>query len=323
MPRSEEHDKMGWGPRGAGNPGGAERPTGGLVNEVRRVSQGRPGSKKSIAQFLLNEGSGVSSLAMGEVAQLSFTSKPSLVRFAQALGFSGWTDFSEAFAQEARDHEEASSIWPNVDPNFPFKGDTSATGTVRAIASLEQQAICEASQSLDVATLDEAARYVLEADDVAFFGIEQNYFQGQLFAYKLRQIGIDCVVPRREEAPLVAKGLGPGGCAVIVSYSGLSNQRPPSSYVEDLRERHVPTIGVTNSGNNWLRRNVDCALTFRPREHFVSKIASFYGERATNLVLDALFSRCFAAHYDANVRRKLSKVVAIERKLQVKDVLPE
>ena len=171
--------------------------------------------------------------------------------------------------------------------------------------------------------LDEAARYVLEADDVAFFGIEQNYFQGQLFAYKLRQIGIDCVVPRREEAPLVAKGLGPGGCAVIVSYSGLSNQRPPSSYVEDLRERHVPTIGVTNSGNNWLRRNVDCALTFRPREHFVSKIASFYGERATNLVLDALFSRCFAAHYDANVRRKLSKVVAIERKLQVKDVLPE
>ena len=49
--------------------------------------------------------------------------------------------------------------------------------------------------------------------------------------------------------------------------------------------------------------------------------AGVYAE--TTHGLDALFSRCFAAHYDANVRRKLSKVVAIERKLQVKDVLPE
>jgi DNA-binding MurR/RpiR family transcriptional regulator len=56
---------------------------------VRRLADSPVGSRRSIAQLLLSEGSGITSLSMGEVARLSYTSKPSLVRFAQTLGFAG------------------------------------------------------------------------------------------------------------------------------------------------------------------------------------------------------------------------------------------
>ena len=53
-----------------------------LLRRVRALTRGHVESRRSIAQLLLSEGSGLARLSMSEVAQLSYTSKPSLVRFA-------------------------------------------------------------------------------------------------------------------------------------------------------------------------------------------------------------------------------------------------
>lgn len=74
--------------RGSGSIPGIP-PADALLPRVRRLADSPVGSRRSIAQLLLSEGSGITSLSMGEVARLSYTSKPSLVRFAQTLGFAG------------------------------------------------------------------------------------------------------------------------------------------------------------------------------------------------------------------------------------------
>ena len=289
-----------------------------LLRRVRALTRGHVESRRSIAQLLLSEGSGLARLSMSEVAQLSYTSKPSLVRFAQALDYNGWLDFQDAFVRDALLAEGKESE-DGVDPNFPFEADTQLA---KRVLALKGSALEQVLLTVDHGALQEAANRIVSARQVVYFAVEQNRFFGENFSYRLHQLGIECLVPPLDECMLVARGMGPDTCAVIVSYSGLGEHRPPSLYLPTLQQNGVPCVAVTNSGDNWLRHNCDCVLAFPPEERLYSKISGYYSEEATTFVLDLLFSLCFQANYEKNVRHKLDAVVNNERVMQASDVIP-
>ena len=295
----------------------------GLVRRVELLAHGPAGSRHAIAQLLIREGSGLGGLTMGEVAQLSYTSKPSLVRFAQGLGFSGWRAFADVFVSEALAHEEHALDGRSVDPNFPFDEDTPIGLLATSIARLEGHARHRVLDALDEDVLAEAGRRAVAARQLVYFGVAQNRFFGQNLSYRLRQIGMDCLVPEQSDADLVARGMGSEHCALLVSYSGSGEHRAPAVFLPRLRRQGVPCVVITNSGDNYLRHHCDCCLTFPPEEHLYSKIAGYYSETATSFLLDLLFSLCFRQHYAENAQRKLDAVIANERRMQATDILPE
>ena len=50
-------------------------------------------SRASVARFLLEKKAKVNQMSMQQVADATFTSKPTLVRIAKGLGFCGWGEF--------------------------------------------------------------------------------------------------------------------------------------------------------------------------------------------------------------------------------------
>lgn len=295
-----------------------------LLVRVQQSTLEPPGSRKSVADFLIREGSGVANLTMAEVADLTFTSKPSLVRFAKAMGYSGWRDFRLAYVTAVRQTEGQDSEEQAVDPNHPFGPEDSLDEMVRCVSLLERQAIDEAADQVDEYTLSVAASRVLDARRLVFFGEEPNSFFGKLFAYKLMQIGIECSVPVPDAWEQVAGELGDQDCAIIVSYSGNGPQRNPVGLLSVLKDAHVAVVAITNNGSNWLREQCDCVLSFRPREHYYSKVSGYYSEQCTSFMLDAIFSAVFMANYDRNEMVKLHSVIDYERahNQRVVDVLP-
>lgn len=295
-----------------------------LLALVEATTLDLPGSRKSIADFLVQEGSGVENLSMAEVAELTFTSKPSLVRFSKAMGFSGWRDFRLEFVKAMRRRESQRHETSEVDPNYPFSAEDDLPSVVTNVCSLERQAILEMASQLDEETLREAARRVTAARCLVFFGAAPNSYFGELLAYKLSQLGTTCHVPTEDEWSMVARGMGPEDCAIVVSYSGEGPQRKPVSLVSKFNEDQVPVVAITNSGRNWLREHCDCVLSFRPREHIFSKISGYYSEQCVRFALDALYSACFSLDYDRNEMARLRMIIEYERTLQhrVVDVLP-
>lgn len=295
-----------------------------LLALVEATTLDLPGSRKSIADFLVQEGSGVENLSMAEVAELTFTSKPSLVRFSKAMGFSGWRDFRLEFVKAMRRRESQRHETSEVDPNYPFSAEDDLPSVVTNVCSLERQAILEMASQLDEETLREAARRVTAARCLVFFGAAPNSYFGELLAYKLSQLGTTCHVPTEDEWSMVARGMGPEDCAIVVSYSGEGPQRKPVSLVSKFNDEQVPVVAITNSGRNWLREHCDCVLSFRPREHIFSKISGYYSEQCVRFALDALYSACFSLDYDRNEMARLRMIIEYERTLQhrVVDVLP-
>ena len=284
-----------------------------LLARIQETTLELPGSRKSIADFLIREGGGVENLSMAEVADLTFTSKPSLVRFAKTFGFAGWRDFRLAFVTLMRQNDEDIAHLENVDPNHPFAPEDSVGEAVQSVLALEQRALADAADVVDVNMLVEASRRIIEANRTVFFGYEPNYCFGRLLAYKLAQIGIRCLVPSPEDWESLARTLGPNECAIIASYSGMGPHREPVSFAPMFAQAGVPVIAITNAGDNWLREQCDCVLSFRPRERYYSKISGYYSEQCIHFLLDALYSAIFCADYDRNEVRKLHTVIAFER----------
>ncbi|MBO7675491.1 MAG: MurR/RpiR family transcriptional regulator [Atopobiaceae bacterium] len=299
-------------------------PEEGLLTRVRQATLEMPGSRKSVADFLIREGSGVANLSMAEVADLTYTSKPSLVRFAKAMGYSGWRDFRMAFVTAVKESEEGVSTVRTIDPNHPFGPEDSLGTVVSNVSALERQALLDAMDRVEARTLAVAASRVVAAKRLVFFGEKPNCFFGELLAYKLDQIGVTCAVPPKDEWADVARAMGPQDCAIVVSYSGNGPQREPASLVSSFNEVAVPVVAITNSGSNWLREHCDCVLAFEPREHIYSKISGYYSEQSVAFMLDALYSAVFSANYDKNEVIKLRSLIAYERALnqRVIDVLP-
>lgn len=74
-------------------------------------------ARKNIAEFILNERDRILKLSMQEIADYTFTSKATLVRFAKTLGYSGWKEFIRVFMEESV-HQE--THYTSINPNFPF-----------------------------------------------------------------------------------------------------------------------------------------------------------------------------------------------------------
>ena len=67
-----------------------------LLARVEATTLDLPGSRKSIADFLVQEGSGVENLSMAEVADLTFTSKPRWSVFPRQWDFRVGVNFASS-----------------------------------------------------------------------------------------------------------------------------------------------------------------------------------------------------------------------------------
>lgn len=290
-----------------------------LIEVLRELSFSPTPSSKSIADFLLLEGTGISELSMASVAGATYTSKPTLVRFAKTLGFDGWQDFRAEFLEQARIREERTAHDADVDVNYPFSSQDSPLIAVRGLARLKAFAYEKVEESLDGQVLDQAAELVMGSRGVLLFGRRPSYSYGDIFAYNLQRLGVYCNVADVDRADFFSNHLGSDDCVIFSSYSGLLVKEPFTNLVR-LTEAGVRTIGVT-SARSPLANACTCPLTFEPLERYYDKITGFYSCACIEHILDALFAACYLRGYDANRKASEQLAVNLRRRTNVDDVL--
>lgn len=259
-------------------------------------------SKKKVAEFILQKRSKLTNYSMQEIAEATYTSKPTLVRFAQALGYAGWKEFMKAFVEEAYYQE---SHFSDIDPNYPFSKSDSTKDIITKVSDLQVESILDTADLLDVDTLEQAAEIILNANHIALFGISPNNLMGELFRRKMESIGRLIYISSVDECGMLSSSLNSEDCAIMISYSGNNENREPMRFIKRLQENQVPMIGITSGGSNYIRENIDCILTISSRERLFSKIAGFSTEASIMNILNILYSCCFVRDYESNLEYKI------------------
>ena len=265
-------------------------------------------SRRSIGEFILKEKSNLHKYSLQEIADQTYTSKAAVVRFAQAMGFSGWKEFVKAFTEE---QAYQAQHYTDIDANFPFTKDSRRKDIINQLCSLQVESLLDTADLLDDAPLDECAALLLGSRRIAMFGLNPNFALAELFKRKMLSIGHQVELPSQGDVGLLAHSLDKYDCAVIISYSG-NSPNGALSVLPTLKQRNVPIIGITSVGDNLLRQKADYTLSISSYERLYSKISTFSTENSILFTLNVLFSICFAADYDANLERKIGTARELE-----------
>lgn len=298
-----------------------------LFQQIEELKLRYRDARKEVAEFVLQERSHLEKYSMKEVAALTYTSKPTLVRFAKSLGFSGWKEFMQAFIQEEHYQE---SHYSDIDPNLPFGAEDTTADIIRKISDLQVESILDTADLMVPEDVDLAVSRLLSAKRVVLFGMSPNTLIGQLFRRKMGTIGRMIEVPSVDESGTYAYSLGREDLALIISYSGNNESREPMKFVRILEENQVPMVGITGGGNNYLREHMDCVLTISSRERLYSKVSNFSTEVSLLSILNVLYSCCFAKNYQHNLDYKIHNSTELEYRRnaslqemrEMKDMIP-
>ena len=264
-----------------------------------------------IGQYVLEQRDRLKDASIDQVAAACHTSKPTVVRFAKALGFQGWREFHREFLQAVA-YDDAHL--DDVDINYPFQKGDGIPVITRNLAHVQQQAVEETMRLLDDEILQRAAQRILKARRTVIFTISPNTYLAEIFRRKLMMIGIYVHVAQSEEMGINALRLGEQDCAVMISYSGNRKESEPMRYLPILERKKVPLIGITSAGDNSIRQVSDCVLTMASREHLYAKISSFATEASLMYLLNALYSAVFEHDYDRHLNYKLHESRLLERR---------
>ena len=290
-----------------------------LFQKIEETMMKYSDARHAVGEFVVREQEELYKYTISEIAERTYTSKATVVRFAQAMGYDGWKEFMKDYIEEVRykkAHENG------IDYNFPFKENDDTDTIIDNLKKLQIETINETADLLDQKMIDLAVSYIEKAHNVVIFGASPNSYMGELFKRKLFTIGKMATVAINGETGIIAASLTPDDCAVVISYSGNNPEKDPIDKITVLKNHKVPIIGITSGGNNYMRENLDCIFTMTSRERLLTKISNFSTEESINFIFNVIYSCLFAKDYRKNKNFKIynSRLLEQGRNTLIKDL---
>lgn len=199
-------------------------------------------SDQQIYQSLLKYSTDIQHLTIQELAHLSYTSKSSVLRFVQKLGFQGFSDFKYSIDWLTIDVARESSTFPL------------------------SQHITFLERSLQKETIEKAADLLKQANLVCLLSTgEDQTLQMKNFARFLLKKGIMCsqlkLNPNSEITKLVLDKLTSDQLLIVFSSSG--NNPFLKKYLAPIIEKQVPIIAITAFAKSWLEETAQFTFSLQ------------------------------------------------------------
>ncbi len=265
-------------------------------------------SERAAADFILKEKLNIRDMTTREIAQASFSSPSTLVRIAHKMNFRGWNELKEALLKE---EEYLQTHFSDIDANLPFKKSDSIMSVAAKIAALKKESIDDTLSLITHDDLRKAVSLLNQASSINIFAVSNNALICQEFQHNMSRIGKRVeVCSLQGEFAYTAWLAEPSSCALIISYSGETPILIKAAKI--LKEHQIPTVLITNIGENSLLPMADCVLHICTREKLYSKIASFSTDASIEYLLDVLYSCIFRLDYDEYLQMKIRSAQEIE-----------
>lgn len=281
-----------------------------LFQKIEELMMTHHDARYAVGEFVMHEQTNLHNYTISEIADQTYTSKATVVRFAKTLGFEGWKEFMKAFIAEVR-YQEAHQ--GDVDVNYPFKEKDTTREIIENIKKVQIEAIQDTADLMEDYMIEKATRYLYRAKHIALFGMSPNVYLGESFRRKLVTVGKTIEIAQPGEMGITARTLGEQDCAIVISYSGNNETAEPVKHVSMLLDLHVPIIAITSGGDNYLRQHLDCVLTISSKERLYTKITSFASEQSISFILNILFAKYFAQDYQKHCFFKIQSSKDLER----------
>jgi DNA-binding MurR/RpiR family transcriptional regulator len=211
-------------------------------DHVLTIASSLPPQQRAIADYLIHHLREVPFQSLPELAELTKVSEPTIVRFAQSIGFSGFRDLKMELLQlpPRQQHTPHTEPTPSDDPRH----------VLHSVAHLETDNIAQTTRIVDLSTFKAVAEALHQSEHTYVFGMGVSASLARMARYILTEVGVRCTVlssdfTSPEEQLFV---LRPSDLLLAISLPPYSRQT-----LEMLRgadERGTSTAVITNGLNS-------------------------------------------------------------------------
>ena len=289
---------------GIHRPGKSAAADGGSMRGFRvHIEEYRPlasPTELEIIDFLLSRPREAVGTSAHQLAELTYTSPSTIVRLSRKLGYSGYKELQQALVYDLAVADKSR----NVLSDGVLSGDTTQAiidkVTARNVSTLELT-----RDGLDPAAIDRAVALMESARSIALFGIGASLLVAHDLQLKLLRLDMPAMLSDDLHTQLLcARNLGKDDLAIVVSYSGMTEDILRCARI--ARGNGATIISITRgSFESPLLALSDVVLGVAATE-FVLRSGAMSSRIAQLNVVDVLFTAYVSSYYENSMER-LSK----------------
>ena len=215
-----------------------------MLDRIRASIPALPPAEQRVAKLVLADPRAFAGLPVGELAERSHVSKPTVVRFCRSVGYDGLADFKLKLAGSV--NEGVPFVHRAVDEDDKA-GDVIVKVVDNAVSALLKYRNDAAGHAFEraITALAEAGRH---GHRIEFYGVGNSGIVAQDAQHKFFRLGVTAVACSDGHVQVMsATMLKPEDCLVIISNSGRS--RDLLDAAEIARRKGATTILITASGS--------------------------------------------------------------------------
>ncbi len=250
-----------------------------LQDEIRRRYDTLSKRLKQVARYILDNSNSVAFDTVASIAQQADVPPSTLIRFANAFGFSGFNEMKQMFKQhlmeETANYTERARLFRQTTTDDATPPET-PTEILNMFTMVNTQALQQLAMQTSGDDLQRAVALLAEAENIYVIGLRRSFSVASYLTYALRHLDrkaflIDGLGGMfTEQLSLV----GPKDVVVAVSFSPYA--REVVELVELGAQRKARQIAITDSQVNPLAAFSDVCFVVREAQvgGFRSQVAS-------------------------------------------------
>ena len=239
--------------------------------------------EKLIANYLLEKQDCIIKMSAKEIADITGTSAPTVVRFAKKLGFESLNEMKLKLSLNLRNKNNTrKESFEYLDSDLKTKSIISGIGTSM------HKIIDETILVIDENELDKAIELLIKAKNIYIFAVGVSSLVAMDFLYKLSRINKRCIVSADPHLQITSSVLmEEGDVGIAISYSGETKE--VLICAENTKKTNIPLIVLTKASiKNKLANLADLLLEIPSCEKTLRE-GAITSRVSQLLIIDMLF----------------------------------
>lgn len=211
-----------------------------IKDKIKGKYNSLPRNHKKVADYFIDNFDRIPFLNVQDIAKSTGTSVASVVRFAQRVGFEGFSEVRDAIAETFQDQINNKVIFPLFDKH------TADEDLLTEVANVDIANINATLNIIERKTFNDVINRILKADRVFTAGLGISYLLAEILAYQLTQVGIDSSVLKHTHTVFHEQVLFMNKKDLLIVFSFPPYSKETVEVSSFAKERGIGVIAVTN-----------------------------------------------------------------------------
>lgn len=274
--------------------------------EIREKIQSKfdslPNNQRKVADFVIDNFDNIPFVDVHEVSRLVGVSVASVIRFAQSVGFTGFSELRDAVSDSLKKHLKKKEIFPL------FEKSNLENDLLTSVANMDVKNINDTLSIIDREVFNLVIEEIVKSNRVYTAGLGISYLLAEILSYQLTQVGVDASVLKHTHTLFHEQILYMNKNDLLMCFSFPPYSKETVDVAKYAHQNGIKVISITNKSTSPIAVFSKAVLTVKSENMlFTNSFA------AISVIINAIATACAVKN-----KAKAKKVLKESEKIMIK-----